>query len=116
MHLGGHRSKKAHENQHIHKPAKGKTGLAKVKTGGSIYVQMRKVMKAIIICNDSESDKEQEQESKQQPNHNHRVVEADEDDEDEDEDDQEDDYTPYISRETVDGYLVSNIEHLEEYS
>jgi TATA-binding protein-associated factor Taf7 len=95
--------------------------LAKVKTGGSIYVQMPKVMKAITISDDSESDEEQEQESKQQPKDKQPVVETDEDDddeddEDEDEEDQEDDYMPYISRETVDGYLVSIIGHLEEYT
>jgi len=48
---------------------------------------MPKVMKAITISDDSESNE-----------------------------DQEDDYMPYISRETVDGYLVSSIGHLEEYT
>jgi hypothetical protein len=38
--------------------------LAKVNTGGSIYVQMPKVIKAITISDDSESDDEQEQELK----------------------------------------------------
>jgi hypothetical protein len=42
--------------------------------------------------------------------------EDDEDDEDEDEEDQEDNLMPYSSRETVDGYLVGIIGHLEEYS
>jgi len=46
------------------------------------------------------------------------VVKTDEDmdDKDENDEDQEDDYMPYISRETVDGYLVSIIGHLEEYT
>jgi len=45
-------------------------------------------------------------------------VETDEDEDDTDEDDKdlEDDYMPYISRETVDGYLTSIIGHLEECS
>ena len=37
-------------------------------------------------------------------------------DEDEDDEDQEDDHMPFISQETVDGYLVSIIGHLEEYN
>ena len=125
-HPGGHRWKKAHENQDTGRPAKGKPGLAKVNTGGSIYVQMPKVMKAITISDDSESDEEQEQESKQHPKDKQPVVETDEDeddkdeddedDKDEDEEDQGDDYMPYISRETVDGYLVSILGHLEEYT
>jgi hypothetical protein len=100
--------------------------LAKVNTGGSIYVQTPKVMKAITISDDSESDEEQEQESKEQPKNKQPVVETDEDEddkdednednEDEDEEDQVDDYMPYISRETVDGYLVSIIGHLDEYT
>jgi hypothetical protein len=110
-HPGDHRSKKDQENKDTGRPSKGKPGLAKVKTGGSIYVQMPKVMKAITISDDSESDEEQEQESKQQPKDKQPVVETDEDEED-----QEDDYMPYISRETVDGYLVSIIGHLEEYT
>ena len=106
---GGHRSKKAHENKDTGRPAKGKPGLAKVKTGGAIYIQMPKVMKAITISDDSESNEEQEQKSKQQPKDQQPVVETDEDedneveddvdDEDQDEEDQEDDYLPYISRE-----------------
>jgi hypothetical protein len=44
----------------------GLLGLAKVKTGASIYVQMSKVLKAITISNDTESNKGQEQQSKQQ--------------------------------------------------
>jgi hypothetical protein len=125
-HPGGHRSKKAHENKDTGRPAKAKPGLAKVKTGGSIYVQMPKVMKAITISDDSESDEKQEQESKQQPKDKQLVVETDEDEDNKDEDDkndknddkenQEDDYMPYISRETVDGYLVRIIGHLEEYT
>jgi hypothetical protein len=102
--------------------------LAKVNTGGSIYIHLPKVIKAITISDDSESDEEQEPESKQQPKDKQPVVETDEDeddkddddkddeDEDEDEEDQEDDYMPYISRETVDGYLVSIIGYLEEYT
>jgi len=118
-HPGGHRSKKDHENKDTGRPANDKPGLAKVKTGGSIYVQMPKVMKAFTICDDSESDEGQEQESKQQPKDKQPVVESDEDeddDDDEDEDDQEDDYMPYINRETVVGYPVSMIGHLEEYT
>jgi hypothetical protein len=119
-HPGGYRSKKDHEDKDTGRPAKGNPGLAQVKTGGLIYVQMSKVMKAITISDDSESDEDQDQESKQQPKDKQPAVETDEaeddkDDEDEDEDDQEDDYMPYISGETVDGYLVSIIGHLEEY-
>jgi len=46
------------------------------------------------------------------------VVETDEEEDDEDEDDQdeENDYVPYISRDTVDGYIVSIIGHLEKYT
>ena len=40
----------------------------------------------------------------------------DEDNEDEDNKDQEDDFMPNISREIVDGYLVTIIGHLEEYT
>jgi len=116
----GHWSKKDHENNDTGMLAKGKPGLAKVKTGGSIYVQMPKVMKAITISDDSASneDPEQEQESKQQPKDKRPVVETDKDEEDEDEDDkyQEDDYMPYITQGTVDGYLVSIIGHLEKYT
>jgi len=39
-----------------------------------------------------------------------------EDNKDKDDEDQEDDYMPYINREKVDGYLVSMIGHLEEYT
>jgi hypothetical protein len=112
-HPGGHRSKKDHENKDTGRPAKGKPWWAKVKTGGSISVQMPKLMKAITISDDSESDEEQEQELKHQPKDKQPVVEIDED---EYEDDQEDDFMPYISQETVDGYLVSIIGHLEEYT
>jgi hypothetical protein len=59
-HPGGHRSKKAHQNNDAGRPALGKLGLANVKTGGSIYVQMAKVKKAITISDDSESDEDQE--------------------------------------------------------
>jgi len=126
-HPGGHQSAKDHENNHTGRPAKGKPGLAEVKTGGSIYVQMPKVMKAMTISNDSESNEEQEQELKQQPMDKQPVVETGEDEDDGDEDDkdkddkdkdaedQEDDYMPNISRETVDGYLAVIIGHLEEY-
>jgi hypothetical protein len=125
-HPGGDRSNKAHENKDTGRPAKGKPGLAKFNTGGSSYVQMPKLMKSITISDDSKSDEEQEQQSKQQPKDTQPVVETDEDQDDKDEDDeddedldqedQEDDYMPYISRETVDGYLVSIIGHLEEYT
>jgi hypothetical protein len=81
---GGHRSKNAHKNQYTGRAAKGKPGLAKVKTGGSIYVQMPKVMKAITISDDSESHEEQEQESNQQPKDKQPVVETDKDEDDED--------------------------------
>jgi len=115
--------KKDHDNNGTGRPAKCKPGLAKVKTGGSSDVQMPKVMKAITISDDSESNDEQEQELKQPPKDTPQVVETDEDEDDEDEDnedenneDQEQDYMPYISRETVDGYLVGIIGHLEEYT
>jgi hypothetical protein len=39
----------------------------KVKTGGSIYIQMPKVLNAITISNNSKNNKEQEQQSKKQP-------------------------------------------------
>jgi len=77
------------ENEHIGRPAKGKPGLAKVETSGSIYVQMPNVLKAIVISDDSKSDKEQEQESKQQPKDKQPVVETDEDEDDEDKDDED---------------------------
>jgi hypothetical protein len=117
-HPGGHRSKKDRENTDTGRPAKGKPGLAKVNTSGSIYVLMPKVRKVITISDDSESNEEQEQESTQQPTDKQPVVVTDEDEDDKDEDDkdQEDDYIPYISRETVDGYLVSIIGHLEGYT
>jgi len=54
----GHQSKKVHENKDTGRPGKGKPGLAMVKTGGWIYVQMPKVMKPITISDDSESNKE----------------------------------------------------------
>jgi len=57
-HPGGHRTKMDHKNRDIARPAKCKPGLAKVKTGGSIYVQMPKVMKAITISDDSLSNEE----------------------------------------------------------
>jgi len=120
-HPGGHRSKKDHEDKATGRPAKGKQGLAKVKTGGSIYVQLPKVMTAITTSDDSKCNEEQEQELKQQPKDEQPVVETDDDEHDDDEnyedkvnEDQEDDYMPYISWETVDGYLVSIIGHLEE--
>jgi len=103
--------KKDHENKDTGRPGKGKPGLAKVKTGGSIYVQMPQVMKEITISDDSESTEEQGQELKQQPKDKQSVVETDKDDKN-----QEDDYMPYISQETVDGYLVSIIGYLEEYT
>jgi len=112
-HSGSHRSKKDHKNKDTGRPAKGKPELAKAKTGASIYVQMPKVMKAITISDDNESNKEQELESQEQLKDKQPVVETDED---EDEKDQENDYMPYISWETVDGYLVSIIGHLEEYT
>jgi len=58
-HRGGHRSKKAHENKDTGRPPNDKPGLAKVNTGGSIYVQLPKVMNAITISDGSESDEEQ---------------------------------------------------------
>ena len=118
---GCHQSKKDHENKDTGRPVKGKPGLAKVKTGGSIYVQMAKVIKAITSSDNGESDEMQEQQSKQQPKDKQLVVETDkdqddQDDQDEDEEDQEDDSMPYISLETVDGYPVSIIRHLEEHT
>jgi hypothetical protein len=120
-HPGGHRSKKDYKNVDTGRPVKGRPGLVMVKTGGSIYVQMPKVVTAIPITNDSESDQQQEQELKQQPKNKQPVVKTDEDEDDqddknEDDEDQENDYIPHISRETVDGYLVSIIWHLEEYT
>jgi len=46
------------------------------------------------------------------------VVEREEDDDDEDADDEdeEDKYVPYVSWETVDGYQVSIIGYLEQYT
>ena len=97
--------------------------MAKVKPGGLINVQMPKVMKVITISDDGESNEEQQQELKERPMEKHQVVEIcdreddeDEDDKGKDNEDQEDNNTPYISRETVDGYLVSIIGHLEEYT
>jgi hypothetical protein len=48
--------KKDHENTDTGKSARGKLVLAKVKTGGLIYVRKANVMMAITISDDSESD------------------------------------------------------------
>jgi len=61
-HPGDHLSMQDHENKDTGRPAKRQPGLAKAKTGDSIYVQMPKVMKAITTSNDSQSNQEQEQE------------------------------------------------------
>jgi len=53
---GGHQSKKDHENEDTGRPAQGNMGLAKIKTGGSIYVQMPNVINAISISDDCESN------------------------------------------------------------
>ena len=129
-HRGGHLSKKDHAIIDTGSRAMCTPRLGKVKTGGSIYIQMPKVKKAITISDDSESNEEQEQESKQQPKDKQPEVETnkdkddedeeadkdDDDDEDEQEEDGEEDYMPNISRDTVDGYVVSIIGHLEEYT
>lgn len=119
-HPGGHLSIKSHQNNDNGMPAQSKLVMAKVKSGGSIYVQMLKQMKAITISDDRESNVEQEQVIKLQPNNKWPVVEPDEDeddqDDDEDEADQEDDFMLYISRETVDDDLVCIIGHREEYT
>jgi len=132
-HPGGHQSKKDHMHKDTGSPAMGKPGLAMVKTGGSIYVQMPDVMKAITISIDSNSIEEQERNLKQRPKHNQLLVETykyeddkGEDDEDRDrekedrqdesDNDQEDSYMPYISWETADGYLVSVIGQVGEYT
>jgi len=44
-----------------------KPGLAKVETGGLIYLRMSKPLKAITIIDDTESNTEQEKELQQQP-------------------------------------------------
>jgi len=44
-----------------------KPELTKVKSGGSIYVQIPEVMKAITISDDSESNEELDKESMQGP-------------------------------------------------
>jgi len=100
-HPGGHQSTKDYENKDTGRPEKGKPGLANVKTGGSIFVRMPKVMKAITISDDSESNKEQEQELKQQLMDKQPVVETGKDEDDENEDDKdkddedwEDDFMP----------------------
>jgi len=90
-HPGGHWSKKDHENKDTARPAKCKPELGKVKSSGSIHVQMPKVIKAIIISVDSESNGEQEQESKQQPKQKQPVVEIGQDEDDEDGDDEDED-------------------------
>jgi len=76
---------------------------------------MAKVMSVITISNDSDSDEEQEQEleSKQQLRDKQLLVDTKTDEHDEA---QEDDCIPYISRETVHGYLVRIIGHQEEYT
>jgi len=88
---GSHQSKNALGNNDTGRPAKGMPTLAKVETGGSIYVQMPTVRKAITISDDSESNKEQEQELKQQPKDQQPVVETDKDKEDGDDDDDDED-------------------------
>jgi len=71
-HPGVHRSNKYHKIKDTGRPAKGKPGLAMVKTGGSIYVKMPKVRNAITISDDSETNEELEQESKRQLKDKHR--------------------------------------------
>lgn len=116
---GGHRSKKDHEIQDTGSPAKGMSGLAEVKTSGSIYIQMPNVIKAITISDDNESNEEMEKQSKLLPNGKLLLVEIDEDkddknkddmnknDMDKDDKDPENDYVPYLSWMTVDDYLES---------
>jgi len=117
-HPRGHRLERDHPNTGTGRPAKGNPWLAKVTTGGSIYVQISKVMKAIAISDDRKSNKEWEQGLKQQPMDKQLVVETDEDEDDKDMDDEdeEDEYMPYISRDMVHGYVESIIGHPEEYT
>lgn len=109
MHDGSHQSKNDHKD--TGRPAKRKPGLPKIKTGGSIYVKMPKLMMAITISDVGVSNEAKEQELKQQLKEKQPVVETDDDDED-----QKDDSVLHISQETVDGYQVSMIGHLEEYN
>jgi len=74
---------------------------------------MPHVMKAITIYNDSKRNKEQELELMQQPKYTQHVEQLDED---EDQEDQEDDFMLWISRQSVDCYLVSIIRYLGEYT
>jgi len=84
---GGHQSKNALGNNDTGRPAKLMPTLAKVITGGSIYVQMPTVRKAITISGDSQSNEEQEHELKQQPQDIQPVVETDKGENDDGEDD-----------------------------
>jgi hypothetical protein len=115
-HPGGHQLTEDPENEGTSRPAKGKPGLVKVKTGGLIHLQIPKVMKPITICDDSGSNKMQEQVLKQQPKEKQPVVKTDQHDEDKDDKDRKYDHMPYISREAVDGYIVSTLGHVEEYT
>jgi hypothetical protein len=65
-HHGGHQPKKDHENIDTGRPAKCRPGLAKVKTSGSMYVEMPKVLKPIAISGDTKYNKAMEQDLKQQ--------------------------------------------------
>ena len=113
-----HQSKKRHKIVVTGSPAKGKQRLAKVQTGDSDYVQMRDAIKAISIGHDSKSNEEHEQELKQQPMDKHLVVKTDQNEGDKEENDVElkDDNMPHISQESVDGYLLSVIGHLVDYT
>jgi len=85
-HPGGDQLKKDHVNENTGMPTEGKSGLAKVETGCSMYVPMPNEFQRITILNDSESNEEQEQELKQQPKDKQPEAEADEGKHDEDED------------------------------
>jgi len=122
-HPGGHQLKKDHENIDTGRPAKCKPGLAKIKTSGSIYIQIPKVLKPIAISDDPKYNQAMAQELKQHTMNKMLVVETGKDDDDkdqnyqnQDDEDWEDDDILSITWEEVDKYLVSTIQHLKEYT
>jgi hypothetical protein len=70
-------------------------------------------MKEITISDHRESNDARKQQSKQRLKDILLSVATAED---KDNEDQEDNYMPYIVQKTVDGYLVSIISNLEEYT
>jgi len=123
IHHSGHQPKKEFRNIATGLPAKVKPELAKVKTGGSIYVLMANPMRVIPIWNDTKSNDEDEQEFQQQLMDKQPGVviaeaedDKDKDDKENDSADQEGNYMPHISQETIDGYIVGIFGHLEEYT